>query len=207
MAATKLIRKLISSVVKKKKKQSEKSKTADKPLSRAEFKAGKKVYDQPIRIRKKNKMKKSEGMLQGKRVTQEKAQTKKTKAKSIRAASDKAKKVKVPRKSDKRIEGSGSQSARPKGSIGKTRTADSPRGGTTGIKMTEARKKQMRDTANLDSEMKRLGRKYDDLPKGVKRTILMAIKSKDSAKIKKAMRGTNMTASEFVKVFNKRGKM
>ena len=136
MAATKLIRKLISSVVKKKKKQSEKSKTADKPLSRAEFKAGKKVYDQPIRIRKKNKMKKSEGMLQGKRVTQEKAQTKKTKAKSIRAASDKAKKVKVPRKSDKRIEGSGSQSARPKGSIGKTRTADSPRGGTTGIKMT-----------------------------------------------------------------------
>lgn len=207
MAATKLIRKLISSVVKKKKKQSEKSKTADKPLSRAEFKAGKKVYDQPIRIRKKNKMKKSEGMLQGKRVTQEKAQTKKTKAKSIRAASDKAKKVKVPRKSDKRIEGSGSQSARPKGSIGKTRTADSPRGGTTGIKMTDARKKQMRDTANLDSEMKRLGRKYDDLPKGVKRTILMAIKSKDSAKIKKAMRGTNMTASEFVKVFNKRGKM
>ena len=117
-------------------------------------------------------------------------------------------KKRVPQKSDKRIEGSGKFSARPPGSKGKASVkADSPRGGTTGMKMSDARKKQMRDTANLDSEMKRLGRKYDDLPKGVKRTILMAIKSKDSAKIKKAMRGTNMTASEFVKVFNKRGKM
>ena len=141
----------------------------------------------------------------------EKVVGKKTKAKPMGTAAKKAagKKAlkKIPKKSDKRIEGSGSQSARPKGSIGKTRTADSPRGGTTGISMKDARKKQMRDTANLGSEMKRLGRKYDDLPKGVKRTILMAIKSKDPAKIKKAMRGTNMTASEFVKVFNKRGKM
>ena len=55
--------------------------------------------------------------------------------------------------------------------------------------------------------MKIRGRNNDDLPKCVKRTILMSIRSKDPAKIKKAMRGTNMTASEFVKVFNKRGKM
>lgn len=220
MAFIKLVKKAVKAGAKKltKKKKADKRKYDDLPKGvkrdikekkekGGQFKAGKKVYDQPIRIRKKNKMAKSEGMLQGKRVTQEKAPTKKTKAKSIRAASDKTKKVKVPKKSDKRIEGSGSQSARPKGSIGKTRTADRPRGGTTGMKMSEARKKQMRDTANLDSEMKRLGRKYDDLPKGVKRTILMAIRSKDPAKIKKAMRGTNMTASEFAKVFNKRGKM
>ena len=135
---------------------------------------------------------------------------KNTKAEKVvgKRSTKKDTKKRVPKKSDKRIEGSGKFSARPPGSKGKASVkADSPRGGTTGMKMSDARKKQMRDTANLDSEMKRLGRKYDDLPKGVKRTILMAIKSKDSAKIKKAMRGTNMTASEFVKVYNKRGKM
>ena len=135
---------------------------------------------------------------------------KNTKAEKVvgKRSTKKDTKKRVPKKSDKRIEGSGKFSARPPGSKGKASVkADSPRGGTTGISMKDARKKQMRDTANLDSEMKRLGRKYDDLPKGVMRTILMAIKSKDSAKIKKAMRGTNMTASEFVKVYNKRGKM
>ena len=135
---------------------------------------------------------------------------KNTKAEKVvgKRSTKKDTKKRVPKKSDRKIEGSGKFSARPPGSKGKASVkADSPRGGTTGMKMSDARKKQMRDTANLDSEMKRLGRKYDDLPKGVKRTILMAIKSKDSAKIKKAMRGTNMTASEFVKVYNKRGKM
>jgi len=135
---------------------------------------------------------------------------KNTKAEKVvgKRSTKKDTKKRVPKKSDRRIEGSGKFSARPLGSKGKASVkADSPRGGTTGMKMSDARKKQMRETANLSSEMKRLGRKYDDLPKGVKRTILMAIKSKDPAKIKKAMRGTNMTASEFVKVFNKRGKM
>lgn len=135
---------------------------------------------------------------------------KNTKAEKVvgKRSTKKDTKKRVPKKSDRRIEGSGKFSARPPGSKGKAIVkSDAPRGGTTGMKMSDARKKQMRDTANLGSEMKRLGRKYDDLPKGVKRTILMAIKSKDPAKIKKAMRGTNMTASEFVKVFNKRGKM
>jgi hypothetical protein len=135
---------------------------------------------------------------------------KNTKAEKVvgKRSTKKDTKKRVPKKSDRRIEGSGKFSARPPGSKGKAIVkSDAPRGGTTGVKMSEARKKQMRDTANLGSEMKRLGRKYDDLPKGVKRTILMAIRSKDPAKIKKAMRGTNMTASEFVKVFNKRGKM
>lgn len=213
MAATKLVKKLISSMIKKKKKGKSYSeqvkpknvlyksleefekivKGKKKPKTRQE------VVNSPRR-----KMKKSEGMLQGKKVTQEKAPTKKTKTKSISAAADKAKKTKVSKKSDKRIEGSGSQSARPKGSIGKTRSADSPRGGTTGMKMSEARKKQMRDTADLGSEMKKLGRKYDDLPKGVKRTIIMAIKSRDPKKITSAFKGTNMTRAEFVKVHNKR---
>ena len=210
MAATKLIRKLISSVVKKKKKRNPLQESVEDTVK---IMTGKKkpVTRSEVVISPRRKMKKAEGKLAGKKVTQEKAPSKKTKAKPMGTAAKKAagKKAlkKIPKKSDKRIEGSGSQSARPKGSIGKTRTADSPRGGTTGMKMSEARKKQMRDTANLGSEMKRLGRKYDDLPKGVKRTILMAIRSKDPAKIKKAMRGTNMTASEFVKVFNKRGKM
>ncbi len=110
----------------------------------------------------------------------------------------------VPTKRDKKIEGSGSQSARPKGSIGKTRTGDSPRGGTTGMSMGDAKKKQMRDTANLGSEMKKLGRKYDDIPKGIKRTLIMAIRSRDPKKIAKAFKGTGMTRAEFVKVHNKR---
>lgn len=223
MAATKLIRKLISSVVKKKKKG--KSSKLDEAIEFAKETGFLGRHNEPRlkQIISKNKLvdilndpaeRKKITAAVGKRkkpTTQEKAPSKKTKAKPMgtaaKTAAGKKALKKIPKKSDKRIEGSGSQSARPKGSIGKTRTADSPRGGTTGMKMSEARKKQMRDTANLDSEMKRLGRKYDDLPKGVKRTILMAIRSKDPAKIKKAMRGTNMTASEFVKVFNKRGKM
>lgn len=111
----------------------------------------------------------------------------------------------VPTKRDRRIEGSGAQSSRPPGSKGKASVkADSPRGGTTGMSMKDAKKKQMRDTANLGSEMKKLGRKYDDLSTGVKRTLIAAIKSGDSKKITKAFKGTNMTRAEFVKVHNKR---
>ena len=73
MAATKLIRKLISSITKKKKPK------------------GKKVYDEPVGpARKKRKMAKAEGTLQGKRVTQEKAPSKKTKAKPMGTAAKKA---------------------------------------------------------------------------------------------------------------------
>ena len=133
-----------------------------------------------------------------------------------RAASSKTKKSSamgsrfesVPKKSDKRIEGSGKFSARPPGSKGKASVkADSPRGGTTGISMKDARKKQMRDTANLTTGMKKLGRKYDDIPKGVRRAILMAIRSKDPAKIKKAIRGTGIEATQFMMVYKQRGKL
>jgi hypothetical protein len=181
-------------------------------------KADKRKYDDlPKGVKRDIKEKKEKGgQLKGPK-TRGKEQMRKligepknTKAEKVvgKRSTKKDTKKRVPKKSDRRIEGSGKFSARPPGSKGKAIVkSDAPRGGTTGVKMSEARKKQMRDTANLGSEMKRLGRKYDDLPKGVKRTILMAIRSKDPAKIKKAMRGTNMTASEFVKVFNKRGKM
>ena len=212
MAATKLIRKLISSVVKKKKKPSKKSKTADKPISRAEFKAGKKVYDQPIRIRKKNKMAKSEGMLQGKRVTQEKAPSKKTKAKVMGTAAKKAagKKAlkKIPKKSDKRIEGSGSQSARPKGSIGKTRTADRPRGGTTGQTMGAAKKTQMRRTApsklptktDADGLSLKMKREYQDIAPRDRSRLMAIINTGNKERIRKAFSQVDISVSDFLKV-------
>ena len=185
MAATKLIRKLISSVVKKKKKKNPLQESVEDTIKIRTGKKKPKTRQEVINSPRR-KMKKSEGTLQGKRVTQEKAPSKKTKAKPMNTAAKKAAGEKALKSIPKKAKSSKPQNA---------------------MSMKTARKKQMRDTANLDSEMKRLGRKYDDLPKGVKRTILMAIKSKDPTKIKKAMRGTNMTASEFVKVFNKRGKI
>ena len=218
MAISKLLRKLVKEATKKKRVHSEKNprkkestyltgKGKDKkpkPMAKP------KNLDKPVRGGQ-LKGPKTRGKEQMRKLIGEPKNTKAEKVvgkRSTKKDTKKDTKKRVPKKSDRRIEGSGKFSARPPGSKGKASVkADSPRGGTTGVSMKDARKKQMRDTANLDSEMKRLGRKYDDLPKGVKRTILMAIRSKDSAKIKKAMRGTNMTASEFVKVFNKRGKM
>ena len=66
MARTKLLKKLVSSMIKKKKKG--------------------KSYSDQVKPKSKNKMAKSEGMLQGKRVTQEKAPSKKTKAKPMGTA-------------------------------------------------------------------------------------------------------------------------
>lgn len=217
MAFIKLLKKAAKAgakkLTKKKSKKSEIAKTQNRVIKTARDVAKDKKIKTKLQARSE---KEKGGQLKGPK-TRGKEQMRKligepknTKAEKVvgKRSTKKDTKKRVPKKSDKRIEGSGKFSARPPGSKGKASVkADSPRGGTTGMKMSDARKKQMRDTANLDSEMKRLGRKYDDLPKGVKRTILMAIKSKDSAKIKKAMRGTNMTASEFVKVYNKRGKM
>ena len=76
-----------------------------KPMTRSE------VINSPNR-----KMQKAEGTLQGKRVTQEKAPSKKTKAKPMGTAAKKAagKKAlkKIPKKSDKRIQGSGAMAAK-----------------------------------------------------------------------------------------------
>ena len=217
MAFIKLLKKAAKAgakkLTKKKSKKSEIAKTQNRVIKTARDVAKDKKLKTKLQARSE---KEKGGQLKGPK-TRGKEQMRKligepknTKAEKVvgKRSTKKDTKKRVPKKSDRRIEGSGKFSARPPGSKGKAIVkSDAPRGGTTGMKMSDARKKQMRDTANLGSEMKRLGRKYDDLPKGVKRTILMAIRSKDPAKIKKAMRGTNMTASEFVKVFNKRGKM
>ena len=221
MAFIKLLKKAAKAgakkLTKKKSKKSEIAKTQNRVIKTARDVAKDKKLKTKLQARSEKekggqlKGPKTRGKEQMRKLIGEPKNTKAEKVvgkRSTKKDTKKDTKKRVPKKSDRRIEGSGKFSARPPGSKGKASVkADSPRGGTTGVSMKDARKKQMRDTANLDSEMKRLGRKYDDLPKGVKRTILMAIRSKDSAKIKKAMRGTNMTASEFVKVFNKRGKM
>lgn len=223
MAITKILTKLIKAATKKKKKHSEKNPRKKEST----YLSGKGKSKKPKPLAKPKNLDKSKpttgGKLKGPRTRSKEelrkilGEPKNTKAEKV--VGKRKPKPKVPsnkfpnpnrkksiiRRKDGSIVGSGDFSSRPPGSKGKASVkADSPRGGTTGLSMKDARKKQMRDTADLGSEMKRLGRKYDDLPKGVKRTIIMAIKSRDPKKITSAFKGTNMTRAEFVKVHNKR---
>ena len=124
-----------------------------------------------------------------------------------KAAGKKALK-KIPKKSDKRIEGSGSQSARPKGSIGKTRTADRPRGGTTGQTMGAARKTQMRRTApsklskqtGADGLSLKMKREYQDIAPRDRTRLMAIINSGNKERIRKAFSQVDISVSDFLKV-------
>ena len=134
-----------------------------------------------------------------------------------RAASSKTKKSSamgsrfesVPKKSDKRIEGSGSQSARPKGSIGKSRGQDRPTGSVAGLSMADARKAQARKNkpGNIKNKKVAMARRYDDLMVGVKRAAVAALRAGDRDKARKILSGTGISVSEFISVIRQRGKM
>ena len=118
-------------------------------------------------------------------------------------------KRKVPKKSDKRIEGSGSQSARPKGSKGKTKSQDSPRGSVAGASMKDTKKTHARKVAGVkgttkDGIPKEMEAEYNATPKGYLRTMWAAVRSKDPVKMRKAFSGSKLTPAMFVRIYNKR---
>lgn len=112
----------------------------------------------------------------------------------------------VPKKADKRIEGSGAQSARPKGSIGKTRTQDSPRGNIAGASMSAAKKQQIRKTANLPTKKNKQGvspamkRAYEDIPPKTRTTLMAIISTGDKDRIRKAFARVDMSMKDFIAV-------
>ena len=208
MAATKLVKKLISSMIKKKKKGKSYSDQV-KPKSKAAAKAGEKVYDQPIRIRKSTKMAKSEGTIAGgTRVTQEKAPSKKTKAKSMGTAAKKAKKTSAPKKADKRIQGSGAMAAKGKKFGGQKEKEFTKKIGTTGQSMGAAKKTQMRRNApsklptktGADGLSLKMKREYQDIAP-MDRTKLMAIiNTGNKERIRKAFSKVDISVGDFLKV-------
>ena len=115
----------------------------------------------------------------------------------------------IPKKSDKRIEGSGAHSARPKGSIGKTRTQDRPTGSVAGLSMGDARKAQARKNqpGNIKNKKVAMARRYDDLLVGVKRAAVAALRAGDREKARKILSGTGISVSDFISVIRQRGKM
>ena len=126
--------------------------------------------------------------------------------KLMQNAKDKKATKAVPKKADKRIEGSGAQSARPKGSIGKTRTQDSPRGSVAGMSMSASKKQQMRKTANLKGKVG-LARKYDDIMLGIRRRVQAAVKAGDNEKAKNLLSGTGISVTDFKTIVKQRGKV
>ena len=126
--------------------------------------------------------------------------------KLMQNAKDKKATKAVPKKADKRIEGAGAQSARPKGSIGKTRTQDSPRGSVAGMSMSAAKKQQMRNTANLKGKVG-LARKYDDIMLGIRRRVQAAVKAGDNEKAKNLLSGTGISVTDFKAIVKQRGKV
>jgi len=217
MAATKLMNKLVRSMIKKKKKgKSYSDQVKPKPKTKLDkaVEFAKKTgflgrHNEPRlkQIISKNKLvgilndpaeRKKITAAVGKKATQEKAPTKKTKAE-----------VKVPKKSDKRIEGSGSQSARPKGSIGKSRGQDRPTGSVAGLSMSDARKAQARKNqpGNIKNKTVAMARRYDDLMVGVKRAAVAALRAGDRDKARKILSGTGISVSDFISVIRQRGKM
>ena len=78
-------------------------------------------------------------------------------------------------------------------------------GGTTGISMGAARKKQMRDTANLSTEKNKQGvslamkRAYEDTGK-YKTTLLAALKSGDRDRIRRAFAKVDISVPDFLAV-------
>ena len=129
--------------------------------------------------------------------------------KAVKKVVSKAKKKKVPKKSDKRIEGSGAHSARPKGSIGKSRGQDRPTGSVAGLSMADARKAQARKNkpGNIKNPKIALARRYDDLLMGEKRAAAAALRAGDRDKARKVLSGTGISVSDFISVIRQRGKM
>ena len=115
-------------------------------------------------------------------------------------------KKKIPLKSDKRIEGSGAQSARPLGSIGKTKTADRPKGGTTGLSIPQAQRARGRKVAT--GEPKTIKAKYDALTKTVHNAVrgfLMVGKKADASRALKAS-GIDLSLPQYLRILQKRSK-
>jgi len=113
------------------------------------------------------------------------------------------------KKSDKRIEGSGAHSARPLGSIGKTKTADRPRGGTTGLSVPQAQRARGRQVATTaKGEPKTIKAKYDALTKTVHNAVkgfLMVGKRAEASRALKAS-GVDLSLPQYLKVLQKRSK-
>ena len=118
-------------------------------------------------------------------------------------------KKKIPLKSDKRIEGSGAQSARPLGSIGKTKTADRPKGGTTGLSIPQAQRARGRKVATTaKGEPKTVKAKYDALTKTVHNAVrgfLMIGKKADASRALKAS-GVDLSLPQYIRILQKRSK-
>ena len=118
-------------------------------------------------------------------------------------------KKQTPIKSDKRIEGSGAHSARPPGSIGKTKTADRPRGGTTGLSMSQAQRARGRKVATTAKGAPKTAKaKYDALTKTVHNAVrgfLKVGKKADASRVLKAS-GVNLSLPQYIKILQKRSK-
>ena len=116
-------------------------------------------------------------------------------------------KKQTPVKSDKRIEGSGAQSARPPGSIGKTKTADRPRGGTTGKSMPQAQRargRQVQTTA--EGKPKTVRAKFDALKPNVHRAVKTYIDLGKKSIAKQILKGEGLTVDQYIEIRNKRRK-
>ena len=118
-------------------------------------------------------------------------------------------KKQTPKKSDKRIEGSGAHSARPPGSIGKTKTADRPRGGTTGPSMSQAQRARGRQVATTaKGEPKTVKAKYDALTKTVHNAVRGFLMVGKRADAKRALRasGVDISLDQYEMIKKKRRK-
>ena len=118
-------------------------------------------------------------------------------------------KKQTPKKSDKRIEGSGAHSARPPGSIGKTKTADRPRGGTTGPSMSQAQRARGRQVATTaKGEPKTVKAKYDALTKTVHNAVRGFLMVGKRADAKRALRasGVDISLDQYERIKKKRSK-
>ena len=118
-------------------------------------------------------------------------------------------KKQTPKKSDKRIEGSGAHSARPPGSIGKTKTADRPRGGTTGPSMSQAQRARGRQVATTaKGEPKTVKAKYDALTKTVHNAVRGFLMEGKRADAKRALRasGVDISLDQYERIKKKRSR-
>jgi len=114
----------------------------------------------------------------------------------------KEKATRVKKKSDKRIEGSGAHSARPPGSIGKTKTADRPRGSASksgmGTALMSAARKRVK-SKNYNTAMA----KYDEIPARIRGSISAAIKLGKRSIAKKLLEDYRLSVDQFKEVLDK----
>ena len=114
----------------------------------------------------------------------------------------KEKATRVKKKSDKRIEGSGAHSARPPGSLGKTKTADRPRGSASksgmGTALMSAARKRVK-SKNYNTAMA----KYDEIPARIRGSISAAIKLGKRSIAKKLLEDYRLSVDQFKEVLDK----